>query len=99
MFYSNKKGAEQPLHPRSLISAFDVLSLESIIVSHATGQNISFLLIFVVMQEAGLSHTMPETAYAGFLRQKPIDTFRKFARVLFSRNFAHKFRENKPLAK
>ena len=31
MSYANNKGADQPAHPRSLISAFDVCCLDSII--------------------------------------------------------------------
>ena len=31
MSYANNKGADQPVHPRSLISAFDVRCLDSII--------------------------------------------------------------------
>ena len=36
--YGNNKGAEQPAHPRSLISSFVVLFLESIIYKLATGE-------------------------------------------------------------
>ena len=39
--FANITGADQPAHPRSLISAFVVLFLESIICKFATGK-ISF---------------------------------------------------------
>ena len=38
MSYANNKGAEQPAHPRSLISAFVVRSLDSIISLDSTAE-------------------------------------------------------------
>ena len=36
--FANNTGADQPAHPRSLIRAFDIRSLESIICKLATGE-------------------------------------------------------------
>ena len=36
--FVNNKGADQPAHPRSLISAFVIYLLESIISRHATNE-------------------------------------------------------------
>ena len=36
-FFSNNTGADQPAHPRSLISAFVIRMLDSIICKLATG--------------------------------------------------------------
>ena len=36
--FANNKGADQPAHPRSLISAFVIRLLESIISKHATSE-------------------------------------------------------------
>ena len=40
--FANNKGAEQPAHPRSLISAFVIHLLESIISKLATGEFLIF---------------------------------------------------------
>ena len=44
---ANNKGADQPVHPHSLISAFIIRLLESIISMHATSKILIFLLVTV----------------------------------------------------
>ena len=66
--YANNKCADQPVHPRSLISAFVVRCLDSIIslVSiHAS--EISSLYLASVAAQAGLSLTWSQTPKTGFL--------------------------------
>ena len=57
---ANTKGANQPAHPRSLISAFDISLLESIISRLATGK-ISIFQLVSVAEQAGLNLTLSET--------------------------------------
>ena len=52
--YANDKGADQPAHPRSLISAFVVRCLDSIIPSVSISE-ISSLYLASVAAQAGLS--------------------------------------------
>ena len=54
MPYANNKGADQPAHPRSLISAFVVRCLDSIIPLLATAE-ISRLHLVSVADQVGLS--------------------------------------------
>ena len=61
-----KKGADQPAHSRSLISAFIVRYLDSII-SILAKSKISRLQITSEVEQAGLSHTWSETPKTGFL--------------------------------
>ena len=56
MLYANNKGADQPAHPRSLISAFVVHCLDSIIPLLALAE-ISRPLLVSSAEQAGLSHT------------------------------------------
>ena len=58
MPYANNKGADQPSHPHSLISAFVVRCLDSMIPVLAIAE-ISRLLtrLVSVAEQAGLSHT------------------------------------------
>ena len=65
MSYANNKGADQPAHPRSLISAFVVRCLASV-MSLASVTKISSLLLASVAEQASLSLTWSET---------PEDTF------------------------
>ena len=65
MSYANNKGADQPAHPRSLISAFVVRCLDSV-MSLVSVTKIWSLLIASVAEQASLSLTRPET---------PEDTF------------------------
>ena len=66
MSYANNKGADQPAHPRSLISAFVVRCLDSIIPL-VSNSEISSLYLATVVPQAGLSLTWSETPKTGFL--------------------------------
>ena len=70
-----KKGAEQPTHPCSLISALVIHLLENIISTLATGELSIFLLVSVA-EETGLSLTLPETRKTAFVALKPIHVCR-----------------------
>ena len=63
--YANNKGAVQPAHPRSLISAFVVRCLDSV-MSVVSVTKISRLLLASLAHQASLSLTWSET---------PEDTF------------------------
>ena len=65
MSYANNKGADQPAHPRSLISAFVVCCLDSV-MSLVSVTKISSLMLASVAEQASLSLTWSET---------PEDTF------------------------
>ena len=65
MSYANKKGADQPLHPCNLISAFVVRCLDSV-MSLVSVTKISSLMLASVAEQTGLSLTWSET---------PQDTF------------------------
>ena len=65
MSYANNKGADQPAHPRSLISAFVVRGLDSIISLDSIAE-ISRLQLASVAAQAGLCLAWSET---------PKDTF------------------------
>ena len=65
MSYANNKGADQPAHPRSLISAFVVRWLDSV-MSLVSVTKISSLILASVAEQAGLCLTWSET---------PEDTF------------------------
>ena len=65
MLYANNKGANQPAHPRSLISAFVVRCLDSV-MPLVSVTKISSLLLASVAEQASLSLTWLET---------PEDTF------------------------
>ena len=65
MSYANNKGADQTAHPRSLISAFVVRCLDSIISLDSIAE-ISRLLLASVAAQAGLCLAWSET---------PEDTF------------------------
>ena len=56
MPYANNKDADQPAHSRSLISAFVVRCLDSIILPFSISE-ISSLELFYVAEQAGLSLT------------------------------------------
>ena len=64
--YANNKGADQPAHPRSLISAFVVRCLYSIIPLVSIS-DISSLSLASVAAQACLSLTWSQTPKAGFL--------------------------------
>ena len=65
MPYANNKGADQPAHPRSLISAFVVRCLYSV-KSLVSVTKISSLMLASVAEQVSLSLTWSET---------PEDTF------------------------
>ena len=60
MSYANNKGADQPAHPRSRISAFVVRYLDSVI-SLVSVTKISSPLLASVAEQASLSLTRSET--------------------------------------
>ena len=64
--YANNKGADQPVHPRSLISAFVVRCLDSIIPPVCISE-ISSLYLTTVAEQAGLSLSWSQTPETGFL--------------------------------
>ena len=66
MPYANNKVADQPAHPRSLISAFVVRCLESIIPLLAIA-DISLPQLISVAEQAGLSLTWSQPPKTGFL--------------------------------
>ena len=66
MPYAHNKGADQPAHPRSLISAFVVRCLDSIM--HILPiDDISRLYLACVSEQTGLSLTWSKTPKTGFL--------------------------------
>ena len=65
MSYTNNKCADQPAHPRSVISAFVVRCLDSV-MSLVSVTKISNLMLASVAEQAGLILTWSET---------PEDTF------------------------
>ena len=66
MPYANNKGADQPAHSRSLISAFVVRCLDSIIPQVFISK-ISRLYLASVAEQAGLSLNSSQTPKTGFL--------------------------------
>ena len=56
----NNKGADQPVHPHSLISTFVIPLLESII-SRLGRSDISIFQLVSVAEQAGLNLTLSET--------------------------------------
>ena len=60
MSYANNRGADQPAHPRSLISAFVVRCLDSV-RSLVSVTKISNLMLASAAEQAGLSMTWSET--------------------------------------
>ena len=64
--FANNKCTDQPAHPRSLISAFVIRLLESIIPRLVTIQNSIFELVSVA-EQAGLNTTLSKTLKTGFL--------------------------------
>ena len=75
MSYANNKGADQPAHPRSLISAPVVHCLDSV-MSLVSVTKISSLMLASVAKQACLSLTWSET---------PEDTFSQDEAQIFSR--------------
>ena len=69
MSYANNKGADQPAHPRSLISTFVVRCLESV-MSLVSVIKISSLSLASVAEQASLSLTWSETPEDTFSHDK-----------------------------
>ena len=67
---ANNTGADQPAHPRSLISAFVIRFLKRIICKLATGE-ISIFQLVSVAEENGLKLALLETPKTGFLAARP----------------------------
>ena len=65
MPYANNKGADQPAHPCSLVSAFVVCCLDSIIPLLAIAE-ISRIWLVSVAEQAGLSLNRSATPKTGF---------------------------------
>ena len=88
--YAKNKGAEQPAHPRTLISAFVVRCLDSIISLDSIAE-ISRLKLPSVAAQAGLCLGWSET---------PEDTFSHGVAHLFSDYFNIKaYYDNMPMQK
>ena len=68
--FANKNGADQPAHPRRLISTFAIRSLESMI-SKLVKSEISILASVCSCQQAGLHLTLLETRKQVLLRRGP----------------------------
>ena len=75
LVFGNNKGADQTVHLGSLISAFVIRLLESILSKLATSQFSILLLVFVV-EEMGLSLVLSETPKTGFVASRPILRYR-----------------------
>ena len=69
--FANNKGADQPAHPCSLISALVICFLESTMSKLATSE-ISIFQLVPVAEQAGLNLTLSETPKTGFLAAWPI---------------------------
>ena len=69
--FANNTGADQPAHPRSLISAFVIRFCESIICKLATCE-ISIFQLVSVAEETGLKLALSETQKTGFPTTRPI---------------------------
>ena len=70
-WFANNKGADQPVHPHSLISTFVIPFAECIISKLATSA-ISFFYLVSIAKEIGLSLALSETPITGFLTSWPI---------------------------
>ena len=70
-WFENNKGAAQPAHPRSLISAFINHLLESII-SKLASSGISIFLLVTIAEETCLSLALSVTPKTGFVPTRPI---------------------------
>ena len=64
--YANNKGANQPVHPCSLISTFVVRCLDSIILLVSKSE-ISSLYLVSVAAQTSLGFTWSQTPKTGFL--------------------------------
>ena len=69
MSYANNKGADQPAHPRSLISAFVVRCLDSV-MSLVSVTKISSIMLPSVGEQASMCLTWSETPEDTFSHDK-----------------------------
>ena len=69
--FANNTGADQPAHPRRLISAFVIRFLKSIISKLATSK-IAIIYLASAAEETGLSLTLSGTPKTGFVALRPI---------------------------
>ena len=69
--FAKNKGADQPEHPRILISTFVICFLESNISKLATDE-ISIFYLVSVAEGTGLSLALLETPKTGFVTSRPI---------------------------
>ena len=88
MPYANNKGADQPVHPCSLISAFAVHCPNSIIPPVSISE-ISSLYLASVAEQAGLSLTGSETPKTGFLVTRLISSFLIWKHSLEGKDLLH----------
>ena len=72
MPYANNKGADQPAHPRSLISTFIVRCRDSIITLLAIAKISSHQLVSVA-EQTDLSHTWSQTPEIRYSRGEELD--------------------------
>ena len=68
--FANNKGADQPGHPRSLISTFVIRFSGSSISKLTTLEILAFQLVSVA-EETGLSLVLSETPKTGFAATMP----------------------------
>ena len=78
--YAKNKGTDQPAHPRSLIRAFVVCCLYSII-SLVSISKISRLQLVSAAEQACLSLNWPETPLTGFLITMLISTWIRIQKI------------------
>ena len=69
--FANKTGADQPGHPRRLISAFVIHFLKITVCKLATGE-ISIFQLVSVAEKTGLKLALSETPKTGFVATRPI---------------------------
>ena len=75
--FVNTKGANKPAPPLSLIRAFIIRLLESIVSQLAVSDNYIFLLVFVA-EQAGLCITLSLILKTGFLARGLIRKYHAF---------------------
>ena len=68
--FLDNKGADEPAHRRSLISAFVIHLLESIMSELATSE-IPLIWLVSVVEQAGCGMTWTENPKTGFLTTRP----------------------------
>ena len=68
--FANNTGADQPVHPRSLISAFVIRLLESSIFKLASSK-ISMIYLVSEAEKTGLSLGSPDTPKTDFVATRP----------------------------